>query len=62
MILKAEMPMYMDADHDIINLNLRIGMQNEKIDFLDSVIKTIINRGFLIRSAIDWTKFTMGER
>ena len=62
MILKGDIPMYLEADQDIINLSLKIGLQQEKIELLESIIKTIINRGYLIKSAIDWTKFTMGER
>lgn len=61
MILKSDMPMYMDADEEIVNLSLKIGYQQEKIELLDSIIKTIINRGFLIKSAIDWIKFTSGN-
>ena len=60
MILKSDIPMYLDGDDDVINLSLRIGLQQEKVDLLDSIIKTIINRGFLIKSAIEWQKFTMG--
>jgi hypothetical protein len=60
MILKGDIPMYMDADQDIINMTLKVGLQQEKIDLLDSIIKTIINRNFIIRNAIDWNKFTMG--
>ena len=60
MILKADIPMYMDADQDIVNLSLKIGMQQEKIEFLESIIRTIINRGYIIKNAIDWQKFTMG--
>lgn len=60
MILKADLPMYMDADKDIIELNLKIGYQLEKIELLDSIIKTIINRGFQIKNAIDWNKFIQG--
>ena len=60
MILKADLPMYMDADPDIINISLRIGMQQEKIELLDSVVKSIMNRNFVIKNAIDWQKFTMG--
>jgi len=60
MILKAELPMYIDADPDIIKLSLKIGLQQEKIELLESIIKTVINRGFVIKNAIDWTKFTMG--
>jgi hypothetical protein len=61
MILKGDIPMYLEADQDVINLSLKIGYQQEKIDLLESIIKTIINRGFLIKSAIEWQKFTMGS-
>jgi hypothetical protein len=60
MILKQEMPMYMEGDKEIIALSLKIGMQQEKIEFLESIIKSLTNRGFQIKAAIEWTKFTMG--
>ena len=60
MILKGDIPMYMEADEDIINVSLKIGLQQEKVELLDSIVKTIINRNFIIRNAIDWQKFTMG--
>lgn len=60
MILKNDLPMYMDADQDIINQSLKIGLQQEKIELLDSIIKSIMNRNFIIKNAIDWQRFTMG--
>jgi hypothetical protein len=60
MILKSDLPMYMEADKDIVDMSLRIGMQQEKIELLESIIKSLVNRGFQIKSAIEWTKFTMG--
>lgn len=60
LILKAEVPTYLEADQDLIDLSLRIGMQNEKVAFLDSIIKSIMNRGYIVRSAIDFIKFTNG--
>jgi hypothetical protein len=60
LILKADIPMYMDADKDIVKLSLKIGLQQEKIELLESIIKSLVNRGYNIKAAIDWTKFTMG--
>lgn len=60
MILKADIPMYLDSDSDIVELSLKIGIQQEKIEFLESVIKTIINRGFILKTALDFQKFAMG--
>ena len=60
MILKQEMPMYMEGDKELIALSLKIGLQQEKVELLESIIKSFVNRGFQIKSAIDWHKFTMG--
>jgi hypothetical protein len=60
MILKQEMPLYMEGDKDIIEMSLKIGLQQEKVELLESIIKSLSNRGFQIKAAIDWFKFTMG--
>lgn len=61
LILKADIPMYMDADEDIIKLSLRIGLQQEKIDLLESIIKTIMNRGYNLKVALEWQRFINGS-
>lgn len=60
LIIKNEISMYIDADRDIINLSLRIGVQKEKIQLLESIIKQIQNRGFAIKNALEWLRFTNG--
>jgi Recombination, repair and ssDNA binding protein UvsY len=60
-ILKQEVANYMEADPEIIELGLKIGLQHEKVELLESIIKTITNRGFQIKTALDYMKFTMGE-
>jgi len=59
-VLRQDMSIYLDADQDIINMKLKIAYSEEKIDLLDSIIRTIINRGFLIKNIIDWEKFQAG--
>jgi len=59
-VVKSEVNNYMEADKDMITLSLKIGIQNEKIDLLESIIKTILSRGYNIKAAIDWEKFKMG--
>ncbi|MEY4333025.1 MAG: Sinorhizobium phage phiM12 [Bacteroidota bacterium] len=59
-VLKSDIPMHIDADQDIIKMNLRLAMQQEKVDTLESIIKSISNRGYLIKSAIDYEKFKVG--
>jgi len=60
MILKGDIPMYLEGDKEIIEMSLKIGLQQEKVELLESIIKSLSNRGFQIRAAIDWFKFTMG--
>ena len=59
-ILKADIPMYLEADKDIIELSLKIGVQGEKVDFLDSILKSLQTRNFLIKNAIDFLRWTNG--
>lgn len=60
MVLKADVPMYMDADRDVIDFSLRIGYQQEKIEYLENIVKTLNNRNFMIKNAIEWHRFTHG--
>jgi hypothetical protein len=60
MILKSDLPMYMDADPDIMALSFKIGIQQEKISALDSIIKTFRERGWNIRNFIEYEKFRAG--
>ena len=59
-ILKSDIDKFLDGDDDMITLANRILLQQEKVNYLESVIKIINNRQWNIRSAIDWLKFTNG--
>lgn len=59
-VLRTDLSMYIDGDTDIQTLQLKIEMQKEKVDFLDSAIKSLTTRGYQIKNAIDWTRFQMG--
>lgn len=59
-VLKSDVPMYLDADQEVIKSNLRIAVQQEKVDTLEAIIKSISNRSFLIRNAIEYEKFKVG--
>ena len=60
-ILKGEMHSYLEADEDVFRIKTKIVMMEEKINYLDSIGKMINNRGFQIKSAIDWIKFKSGS-
>jgi hypothetical protein len=61
MILKTDIPMYIDADKEIIKLSLKIGVQQEKVEFVESILKSLNNRGYNIKAAIEFLKFTNGS-
>lgn len=59
-ILRSDVNNYIEADQEVINLTLKIGIQLEKIELLESIIKSLTNRGFNIKAAIEWEKFKVG--
>lgn len=61
MILRTDVPMYMDADKDIIALNLKVALQREKVDFLESIIKSFASRSFDVRNSIEFMKWRNGS-
>ena len=59
-VIKSDVNNYIDSDNDIIERTLKIGLQQEKVELLDSIIRSLNNRGYLIKSAIDFEKFKVG--
>lgn len=59
-ILKQDIPIYIDADQDLIKINEKLTLQKEKVNYLESIVKMILNRQFHIRDAIAWRKFISG--
>ena len=42
----------------MIELNLKIVYQQEVVDVLDEILKSINNRNWIIRNAVEWHKLT----
>jgi uncharacterized protein (UPF0297 family) len=59
-ILKNELNEYMDTDELMIRINAKISTQEEKIDVLKEIIRSINSRGYQLKNAIDWHRLTMG--
>lgn len=59
-ILRQDVDTYISADPDIVKLLLKNSMQKEKVDFLKEIINQLHSRGFLIRHAIDFLKWSNG--
>jgi hypothetical protein len=60
LILRTDLNMHIEADAEIQKLSLKIGLQREKVSTLDSILKTISNRGFHISNAINYMKLMNG--
>jgi hypothetical protein len=59
-ILRTDISTYIDADQDMINLSLKVGMIEEKVNYLEAIIKMISNRGFQLKTIVDWERFRTG--
>ena len=59
-ILKTDIDKYLDADIELQRSKQKVDYLETVVDFLDKTIRTISNRGFTIKNAIDWRKFTSG--
>jgi hypothetical protein len=57
-ILKQDINSYVDSDDEMIKLLTKIAYQEEVVSILEDILKSINNRGFHIKSAIDWRKLT----
>jgi hypothetical protein len=51
---------YLEADEKLTTIDLKIRYYDVMLKFLEEVIKTISNRTFQIKNAIDWNKFQAG--
>ena len=60
-ILRQDVDKYLDADGELQKSKQKIKYLEVVIDYLDKTVKQISNRGFLIKSCIDWRKFINGE-
>ena len=59
-VLKGDLAMYISSDEEVIELMDKIGYLEVVIKYLDGVIKSIDNRGWDIKNAIEWKKFEAG--
>jgi hypothetical protein len=59
-VLKPDIDKYMDADVDIIRSVSKIEYYQTMLNFLDSILKTILNRTYQIKNAIEYMRFTAG--
>lgn len=59
-LLKTDIDKFIDADSDVIEHTLKVSLQQEKVDLLDSIIKSLSPRGYNLRVAMDFLRFQNG--
>lgn len=59
-ISKLEIPMYLSSDKHMQDSLMKLSAQKEKIDYLDSIIRNLNNRNFIIKNAIDFLRWSHG--
>lgn len=59
-VLKNDLPTYIQSDADMIALEDKIGLQEEKVLTLKDIVSNINTRNWIIKNAIDYQKFING--
>ena len=60
-ILRADVPQHLEADVEVVKLSLKIGLQEEIVAYLESIVKQINNRNFLLKTIVDFERFKTGS-
>lgn len=60
-ILKTDLDLYLAADEDLGRLERDSAMQKLKVEMLEKFISSLNQRGFSIKTALDFKKFKAGE-
>jgi hypothetical protein len=50
----------MDADPDLLKIVSKLEYYQSMLNYLDSILKTILNRTYQIKNAIEYMRFTAG--
>lgn len=60
-IVRQDLDIHIKADDDIIVLQSKMDIQKEKVSVVEGILQQINNRGFQIKSVIDWERFKVGQ-
>lgn len=59
-VQKTDLPMYIDADPLVQNMNKVVAESEVRIKAIETAIKVMASRGYDIKALIDYKKFTSG--
>ena len=54
------MDLYLGSDDDLIKIQSKMDYYQVMLNYLDSILKSITNRTYQIKNAIEWQKFIRG--
>jgi len=59
-LLKSDVEQFIEADKKVIELKSKISLNEIKLRMIEEFLKSLNNRNFMIKSAIDWQKMMNG--
>lgn len=59
-LIKSEADNYIEADEQVTELKMKYALQSEKVDALEHIIKALTNRGYNLKSAIEYERWKAG--
>ncbi len=59
-LLKSDVEQFVEADPKVIELKAKIAVSEVKLSMVEEFIKSVNNRNFMIKSAIEWQKMMNG--
>lgn len=60
-ILRQDLPLYLESDKELLEAKKKIAALNDKVEYLEAIIKSFANRGYHIKTALDWQRFITGS-
>tara|TARA_S200000501_G_scaffold370630_1_gene412150 strand:- start:271 stop:699 length:429 start_codon:yes stop_codon:yes gene_type:complete len=59
-VLKSDIPTYLESDKELIELEQKIAYNKTIVNYLEQILRSLNNRTFQIKNAIEWRKFEAG--
>ena len=60
-VLRQDVGTFIEADEEIIKQTQKVSYLKTVCNYLENTLKQVNNRGFQIKNAIDWKRFTEGR-
>ena len=59
-LLKSDVEQFVEADAKVIELKSKVSLNEVKLKMVEEFLRSLNNRNFMIKSAIDWQKMMNG--